>query len=320
MTVLTLEPEELLGLNALVELSRVKGPDASATADADAPGKARDLLRTAIADELEAAGLPWAPSAEAVRVQAALTTRPPGGIGRLLASEKVRRYGLSALAVIVLVVLWGGYGSHWQWTGFPANAQLWDWLHLLLLPVVLGTIPLWIEHSEYVSATRRTVYVIAIAAWTGFVLAGYLVPLNWTGFSGNTLWDWVELILLPLALATFRFWPSLGRPLTQYHKGGAAAMSAAWIITLIGGYGLQWAWTGYRGNTLWDWLQLLLAPIILPTVVLPAMIRWASGDVAGHAQAARAEARARLKSPDGSPRELGGSAARLDLPDRLTLL
>lgn len=299
MTVLTLEPDELLGLNALLELSRAKDPAASAIGEAGAAGQARDLLRTAIADELEAAGLPWAPTAAAVQAQVASAAQSStGGIRGLLASEKVRRYGLSVLSVIVLALLWGGYGSHWQWTGFTRNGQLWDWLQLLLLPVILGTIPLWIEHREYISATRRTVYLIAIAAWIGFVVAGYLVPLNWTGFPGNTLWDWFELVLLPLALATFRFWPSLGRPLTRYHKGGAAAVSAAWVITLIGGYALQWAWTGYRGNTLWDWLQLLLAPVILPTIVLPAMIKWASGDAAGRAQAARAAAITRPGPPE----------------------
>jgi len=295
MTVLQLEPDELLGLNALVELSRARNPGASSAAEADADGKAHDLLRAALSDELEAAGLPWAPSAEVVRDRVAVAAQAPGGVRGLLASEKVRKYGLSALAVIVLVLLWGGYGSHWQWTGFAGNGQLWDWLHLLLLPVVLGTIPLWIQHPEYVGTARRTVYVIAIAAWIGFVLAGYLIPLNWTGFPGNTLWDWFELILLPLALATFRFWPSLGSSLSPYHKGSVAALSATWIITLIGGYGLRWTWTGYPGNTLWDWLQLLLAPLALPTIVLPAMIKWASGDIAGRAQAARTAAIARPK-------------------------
>lgn len=38
-------------------------------------------------------------------------------------------------------------------------------------------------------------------AWTGFVFAGYLVPLAWTGFRGQTLWNWLELLVLPAALA-----------------------------------------------------------------------------------------------------------------------
>jgi hypothetical protein len=55
--------------------------------------------------------------------------------------DRVRRYVTSFLAVTAMVVLWGGYIQRWEWTGFQANNQLWDWLKLLLLPVVVGTIP-----------------------------------------------------------------------------------------------------------------------------------------------------------------------------------
>jgi hypothetical protein len=30
------------------------------------------------------------------------------------------------------------------------------------------------------------------------VVAGYLVPITWTGFTGNTMWDWVKLVLMPV--------------------------------------------------------------------------------------------------------------------------
>jgi hypothetical protein len=43
----------------------------------------------------------------------------PGVLRRLAGSEKARKYGSAVLAVAVLVVLWGGYIQHWQWTGFP---------------------------------------------------------------------------------------------------------------------------------------------------------------------------------------------------------
>ena len=32
------------------------------------------------------------------------------------------------------------------------------------------------------------------------VLAGYLVPWAWTGFTGNMAWDWIKLLLLLLPL------------------------------------------------------------------------------------------------------------------------
>jgi hypothetical protein len=205
-------------------------------------------------------------------------------MSKLTKSAKLRSYCLSALAVVVLVLLWGGYMDNWRWTGFAGNGQLWDWLRLVLLPVVLGAFPLWIRNREYISPARRLAYTIAIAAWIVFVIAGYLVPLNWTGFSGNTLWDWFELIIFPVALTTWKMWPSLGRTLTAYQKTAITTLTTAWIITIIGGYRLNWAWTRYSGNTLWDWLQLLLAPIVFPTVVIPTMVRWVSGDAAGQAK------------------------------------
>ena len=99
-----------------------------------------------------------------------------------MGNKKVRKYGTSVVAVAALVVLWGGYLLRWSWTGFHDNGQLWDWLKLLLAPVALGTIPLWIQDRDYISRPRRVAYGVVIVAWTGLVIAGYLVPLNWTGF------------------------------------------------------------------------------------------------------------------------------------------
>ena len=32
------------------------------------------------------------------------------------------------------------------------------------------------------------------------VIAGYLVPITWTGFTGNTMWDWVKLLIMPVVV------------------------------------------------------------------------------------------------------------------------
>ncbi len=284
---LTIEPDELLGLSALVELDGA--PDDGDTAAAVT--KAKTLLRTALSDKLEAAGLPWAPTA-AVTERAAEVAGSASTLASLMANDKVRKYGGSIVAVAFLVALVGGYGAGWQWTGFQQNNQLWDWLHLLLLPVVLGTLPLWIQAREHISRTRRLSYAVFIVAWTGFVIAGYLVPLSWTGIRGNTLWDWFGLLLLPVALTSMRLLRSKGHRLRRYQRHIVAAVSVVWIITVIGGYALQWTWTGYAGNTLWDWLQLLLVPLVFPTVLIPALIIWVSGDAAGRARQAREKAMA----------------------------
>ena len=56
---------------------------------------------------------------------------------------------------------------------------------------------------------------------------------------------------------------------------------------MIGGYLLRWSWTGYHGNTLWDWLNLLLAPLVFPTILLPALLKWISGNADRRASEAR---------------------------------
>ena len=90
-----------------------------------------------------------------------------------------------------------------------------------------------------------------------------------------------------MAVASLGAWPVAGRSLRPYHMGAMACIATGWAVTVIGGYALQWNWTGYQGNTLWDWLKLLLLPLVIPTIVLPALARRA------RALARRAARRAR---------------------------
>ena len=299
----TIEPDEFLGLSALADLGQAAAGTGTGTGTG-AVDEAKTLMRRALADKLEDAGLPWAPSAEAVSQRAAEAAEPATGLRRLMRNSRLRKNAAYALAAALLVALWGGYARDWQWTGLQANGQLWDWLNLLLLPVVIGTIPLWIQHRHYINRSRHVTYGVVVAAWTGFVIAGYLVPLNWTGFAGQTLWNWFELLLLPAALAATVALTSMRVPLSKvlrslrpYHAGIMAALAAGWIATVIGGYALRWTWTGYAGNTLWDWLQLLLLPLLFPTILLPALLKWVSGDAAGRASEAHEAAMARVAAP-----------------------
>ena len=292
MTVLrfTIVPDEFLGLSALIEPD---GADGGGDTGSAVVNKARALMRGALADKLQEIGLPWAPSAEAVKKRAAEAAEPASGMRALMGNKEVRQYGTAVVAVAVLVVLWGGYLRGWSWTGFHDNNQLWDWLSLLLLPVALGTIPLWIQDRDYISRPRRVAYGVVIVAWTGFVIAGYLIPLKWTGFQDQKLWDWFHLILLPVALTTTmaltssRVRSSKARSLRPYQKGLIVALTVGWIVTVIGGYLLHWTWTGYAGNDLWAWLNLLLAPLVFPTILLPALLKWVSGNAARRASEAR---------------------------------
>jgi hypothetical protein len=285
---LTVEPDEWQGLAALAEVRA-----AARGETADIAGTAEWLLHAALEARLEETGLSWAPAPEAVARKVKEAARPDGRLLALAKNQRARRYAISALAVAVLVTLWGGYAMNWQWTGFPGNSQLWDWLRLLLLPIVVGTIPLWLRHPDYVSSTRRTAYLALAAGIAGFVAAGYLVPLRWTGFAGNTLWDWLGLILLPAAIASARVLPIVLRSLRPAHRLGIAIAVLAWCVTIVGGYAWRWTWTGYAGNTLWDWLQLLLLPLIVPTILLPAALGWMASSAPASGRPGRVKTTAR---------------------------
>ena len=243
---ITVDPDELLGLIAVAELGQVAKSDggqaeteskeADAESEAAPPSPptrestAKALMRAGLAAKLDELGLPWAPSPEAVQSRALELAQKDDTsrrrtLRKLANDARVRKYGSTILLVAALVVLWGGYIQHWQWTGFPANEQLWDWFHLLLLPVVFGTLPLWIKDAEYISRTRRAIYIAATLAFIGFVIVGYLAPLGWTGFSGNTLWDWFELIVLPVAVISVRAWPtgSSSQKTHRRHRGGRSS-------------------------------------------------------------------------------------------------
>jgi hypothetical protein len=324
---LSIDQEEFAGLVAVGEL------DAAGEAGSDVELVTKRLLRSALAARLDELGLPWSPSASDVRDRVAVpppaavpgtpsaetaapasspatTPAPPRtGLAALSRRRGVRRWALSILAVTVLVLLWGGYVLRWQWTGFQANAQVWDWMRLLLLPVVVGTIPLWIERPAEVSHARRRAYWALIAAFAVFVVAGYLVPLAWTGFPGITLWDWFGLLLLPAAVASARLLPSVVGALRPHHREVLLLAAAAWAVTVIGGYGLDWKWTGYPGNTLWDWLELLLLPLVVPTILLPGALSWITGGSRARAGEAVTPAPGRRGPDQPHPRAAAAPAA-----------
>jgi hypothetical protein len=274
---ITLEPEELLGLHALVQIgARANG----ISAQPDVASTARTLMRDGLVTKLNELGLPWAPTSEAVDARATRTAPSPNTLRLLARDAGLTRYGAAVLVAAALVALGGGYIGGWRWTGFPANNQVWDWLNLLLLPVVIGTVPIWLLHAERMSRARRMAYGVFVVAFAGFVTAGYLTPLNWTGFRGNTLWNWLLLIVLPVTIVVSGVWSKSGRALRTHHKAALALLGLGWIVSLVGGYAWTWRWTGYSGNTLWDWLQLLLLPLVFPTILLPAMLKWVSGNAA----------------------------------------
>jgi heme/copper-type cytochrome/quinol oxidase subunit 4 len=169
--------------------------------------------------------------------------------------------GVLGLAFVVAVV--GGYQQGWTWTGFSHSTTVWSWLQLLLVPCILTALPLWYRTRGDQAAWWTSAAVLA-AAGGAFVALAYALHWTWTGFPGKTLWDWLTLLVLPLVLVTLPLWLGRRRTLHPAWRAAGAAALVLFALTVAGGYGLDWGWTGFHGNTLRDWLHLLLVPFVLP--------------------------------------------------------
>ncbi|MDX6324323.1 MAG: hypothetical protein QOK15_677 [Nocardioidaceae bacterium] len=210
---------------------------------------------------------------------------------------------VAALAAFAVFV-WGGYVEGWAWTGLSSQVALWDWLVGLALPVTVGLLPLMLRHRERLGRRHRVAALTALLAFVVLVLAGYLVPMPWTGFTGNTLWDWLELALLPVVLATSTLWRPPPR-WTARHVGLLVGGAVVAAVVVAAGYLVPWEWTGFRGNTAWDWIKLLLLPVLLPVFVMPRLLRAAQQWMAADAEAPVGPSlgSARL----GQPRDVGAA-------------
>src|SRR5690348_8313877 len=124
-------------------------------------------------------------------------------------------FALFALAV----VLYGGYGHHWSWTGINGQtATLWDWLHLLLLPLAFGLLPVLIDQEIELRRRHKLLGTVSLGVFAALVVVGYAMPWRWTGFTGNRLWDWLELLVFPLAVALSPAFERLRTHWTRRHS------------------------------------------------------------------------------------------------------
>ena len=190
--------------------------------------------------------------------------------------HRLRDGVLAVLVVVALialgVTLYGGYGPEdWTWTGYE-SAQLWDWLHVMLLPIAFGLVA-HLAGAKELGAWRPVIGFTCLGLFIALVVAGYTIPWDWTGFVGNTVWDWLELVLLPLTLAILAAYHFDARAEVRPHHAfliGAFAITIA--VLAVGGYTQGWDWTGFEGNTLFDWLELIFLPIVIPLVVIPLVL------------------------------------------------
>jgi hypothetical protein len=184
-----------------------------------------------------------------------------------------RRTLLLALGVaLAALLLWGGYGHHWSWTGINGHtATLWDWLKLTLLPLAFAVLPIWLRPDARLQHDVKMAALVAGILLAVIALGGYLVPWAWTGFRGNSLWDWLNLVALPLAVAVAPLWPDIREHWEPRHSMLVGVAAGVFLVVVLGGYLIPWAWTGFTGNTVWDWLHLLVLPLLVPAVLIPTI-------------------------------------------------
>ncbi len=120
------------------------------------------------------------------------------------------------------------------------------------------------------AARSRTPLLAGAALGVLAVLAigGDVFGWRWTGFHGNTLWDWLRLFILPVVLAVLPTWLRTRESHERLWRLAIGAIMVGFAVTIIGGYALDWRWTGFHGNTVWEWLQLLIVPFVLPAALL----------------------------------------------------
>ncbi len=203
--------------------------------------------------------------------------------------RRVTQLGMPAGVLALVVVAIGGYAYKWSWTGFDRNRELWDALHVVVLPIVLATLPLWYRTRDRWKVQWRLAFGAVVVGFALLVAAGYWGGWEWTGFQGNTLWDWLELLALPLVVASLPLWFETHVRRMAEWRWVLITLLSVFALTIVGGYALGWGWTGFRGNTLFDWLRLLMVPF-----VLPASLAWLSArrPAAEHEDARRERATA----------------------------
>jgi len=54
------------------------------------------------------------------------------------------------------------------------------------------------NHNRMIAILALGLFLLCVF----LLLLVYIYPQKWTGFSGKTLWEWLDLLLLPLVIAT----------------------------------------------------------------------------------------------------------------------
>jgi hypothetical protein len=189
----------------------------------------------------------------------AAASKPGGSPNRAVLASPAALL-LAAIAIAVLAL----HGRQWRWTGFEGNTSLWNWLTMFVQPVALTALTVRLLTDERGWRYSRLLGATAAGALGLVALGGYSFDWAWTGFPGERLWDWLHLLLFPAVIVLLPEWIRRGEPIERRHQAAALVVVVLFTVTLVGGYDWGWHWTGFTGNSFRDWLDLLIAPFLLP--------------------------------------------------------
>jgi hypothetical protein len=90
------------------------------------------------------------------------------------------------------------------------------------------------------AAVARPGSTSALAAFAVLVILGYTVPWGWTGFRGNTVWDWLKLVVLPLTVVLVPRIAEMRRHWSTRHTARALIAAGLFVALVAGGYLGHW--------------------------------------------------------------------------------
>lgn len=199
-----------------------------------------------------------------MQVTAARRSSGNGAIGRL---RPVSGWLLATIAAMVLagtIAVFALHGRQWRWTGFDGNTSLWSWLQTFAQPFAFVYLTMRLLSSAQSWRMWRIAGAVTGALLIATIVASYTWHWRWTGFGGKQLWDWLHLMLFPVVVVLLPEWVRKGEPFGRREAVIGSVVLSGFAVLLIGGYHWGWTWTGFTGNSFHDWLDLMIAPFLLP--------------------------------------------------------
>jgi hypothetical protein len=96
-----------------------------------------------------------------------------GPAGGGASGAAILRLAAASAALALVVTIAGGEWLGWTWTGFADNNTVWDWLHLLVLPVVLTAAPVWYGTRRSARIEWRLLLGAVAGAFVVLLVGGY---------------------------------------------------------------------------------------------------------------------------------------------------